>query len=87
MTVAMLRDFGAQVTVDRAAHRWSVAPGELHGVDLIIEPDLSNAAPFMAAAMICGGSVEILDWPAITSQPGDQLRNIFSKMGAKVEKK
>jgi 3-phosphoshikimate 1-carboxyvinyltransferase len=39
----------------------------------------------MAAAMICGGSVEIMDWPRTTSQPGDQLRKIFSNMGAKIE--
>lgn len=85
MTVAMLRDFGAQVTVDRAAHRWSVAPGELHGVDLIIEPDLSNAAPFLSLAMVCGGKVTIADWPRETTQPGDQLREIFTRMGAHVE--
>ena len=53
---------------------------------MVIEPDLSNAAPFMAAAMICGGSVEILDWPEKTTQPGDQLREIFSKMGAHIER-
>jgi 3-phosphoshikimate 1-carboxyvinyltransferase len=39
----------------------------------------------MAAAMICGGSVEIADWPKLTTQPGDQLRDIFKKMGAKIE--
>ena len=55
MTVAMLRDFGATVTVDRAAQKWSVAPGDLRGVDLVIEPDLSNAAPFLSLAMVCGG--------------------------------
>jgi 3-phosphoshikimate 1-carboxyvinyltransferase len=85
MTVAMLRDFGAQVTVDRAAHRWSVAPGQLHGVDLIIEPDLSNAAPFLSLAMVCGGKVTITDWPQETTQPGDQLREIFTRMGAQIE--
>ena len=84
MTIQMLKIFGAKVEV--GTNSWQVKPTDLIGQDLIIEPDLSNAAPFMAAAMICGGSVEILDWPAITSQPGDQLRNIFSKMGAKVER-
>jgi 3-phosphoshikimate 1-carboxyvinyltransferase len=39
----------------------------------------------MAAAMICGGCVQILDWPKLTSQPGDQLRDIFKKMGATIE--
>ena len=84
MTIQMLKTFGAKVEV--GTNSWQVKPTDLIGQDLIIEPDLSNAAPFMAAAMICGGSVEILDWPEITSQPGDQLRNIFSKMGAKVER-
>jgi 3-phosphoshikimate 1-carboxyvinyltransferase len=55
------------------------------GRELVIEPDLSNAAPFMAAPMICGGSVTIRDWPKATTQPGDRLREIFSRMGAKIE--
>ena len=83
MTIQMLRQFGA--TVEVSENSWTVISGDLLGQDLTIEPDLSNAAPFMAAAMICGGSVEILDWPKSTSQPGDQLRGIFAKMGAKVE--
>lgn len=83
MTIQMLRQFGAVVEVGK--NIWSVKPGTLTGQDLTIEPDLSNAAPFMAAAMVCGGSVEILDWPKSTTQPGDQLRNIFASMGAKIE--
>jgi len=88
MTIQMLRDFGAVVDISyspEGKHIWKVHPGTLHGKDLIIEPDLSNAAPFMAAAMICGGSVTVADWPATTTQPGDQLRNIFTRMGANVE--
>jgi len=83
MSVEMLRDFGAIVTVDNQAQSWSVKPGRLHGRELVIEPDLSNAAPFLSIAMLCGGSVTIVDWPAKTTQPGDQLRSIFSAMGAK----
>ena len=83
MTIQMLEKFGA--TVQRTASSWSVKPCQLVGQDLVIEPDLSNAAPFMAAAMICGGSVQVSDWPLSTTQPGDQLRSIFTKMGAKVE--
>jgi 3-phosphoshikimate 1-carboxyvinyltransferase len=83
MTIQMLEKFGA--TVQRTASSWSVKPCQLIGQDLVIEPDLSNAAPFMAAAMICGGSVKVSDWPLSTTQPGDQLRSIFTKMGAKVE--
>jgi 3-phosphoshikimate 1-carboxyvinyltransferase len=84
MTIQMLRQFGATVEVNE--NSWKVISGDLLGQDLTIEPDLSNAAPFMAAAMICGGSVEILDWPKSTSQPGDQLRDIYAKMGAKIER-
>jgi 3-phosphoshikimate 1-carboxyvinyltransferase len=88
MTIAMLKTFGAKVEskVNESGRReWRVEPSELVGQDLIIEPDLSNAAPFMAAAMICSGEVVIADWPKKTAQPGDQLRNIFTKMGAKIE--
>jgi 3-phosphoshikimate 1-carboxyvinyltransferase len=88
MTIAMLKQFGAQVEVninENGKREWRVQPGELLGQDLIIEPDLSNAAPFMAAAMISGGEVSISDWPKSTAQPGDQLRNIFTKMGARIE--
>ena len=84
MTVQMLRDFGAQVTVDKSAQSWSVASGGLNGVDLVIEPDLSNAAPFLSIAMVCGGSITIADWPKETTQPGDQLRKILTQMGAQV---
>ena len=85
MTVQMLRDFGATVTVDAAAQTWRVEPGALHGVDLVIEPNLSNAAPFISLAMVCGGSITISDWPRSTTQPGDQLRDIFTSMGSTVE--
>ncbi len=85
MTISMLRKFGAKVD-DSIPNQWSVAPGELIGQDFVIEPDLSNAAPFMSVAMVCGGSVTIKDWPMNTTQPGDQLREIFSAMGAKVER-
>ena len=85
MTVQMLRDFGAVVHVDKAAESWRVEPGALSGQDLIIEPDLSNASPFLSIAMVCGGSITIADWPKATTQPGDQLRDIFTQMGAHVE--
>ena len=82
MTVEMLRQFGATVEVDSVAQTWSVKPGPLHGLDLVIEPDLSNASPFLSIAMVCGGRVAIADWPMKTTQPGDQLRTILSDMGA-----
>ena len=82
MTVEMLRQFGARVEVDTVAQTWSVKSGDLHGLDLVIEPDLSNASPFLSIAMVCGGRVAIADWPMKTTQPGDQLRTILSDMGA-----
>jgi 3-phosphoshikimate 1-carboxyvinyltransferase len=84
MTVEMLRDFGATVHVDAAKKTWRVEPGELHGKDIVIEPDLSNAAPFLSIAMVCGGSITIADWPQKTTQPGDQLRTLLRDMGAKI---
>jgi 3-phosphoshikimate 1-carboxyvinyltransferase len=82
MTVDMLRQFGATVEVNSVAQTWSVKQGPLRGVDLVIEPDLSNAAPFLSIAMVCGGHVAIADWPMKTTQPGDQLRSILAAMGA-----
>ena len=86
MTVQMLRDFGAEVTVDKLANSWSVSTGALQGQDLVIEPDLSNAAPFLSIAMVCGGSITIADWPEVTTQPGDQLREILTAMGATISR-
>lgn len=84
MTVAMLRDYGADVEVDKHQQMWRVHPSTLRGQDLVIEPDLSNAAPFLSIAMVCGGSITIADWPLITTQPGDHLKNILALMGAHV---
>jgi len=83
MTVQMLREVGVNVDVINGKE-WRVSPAVTHGREITIEPDLSNAAPFMGAAMICGGSVTITDWPKVTTQPGDQLRTIFSQMGATI---
>jgi 3-phosphoshikimate 1-carboxyvinyltransferase len=85
MTVQMLKQFGATVHVDKQNSSWRVEPGVLRGQDLVIEPDLSNASPFLSIAMACGGSITIADWPKSTTQPGDQLREIFTRMGATVE--
>jgi 3-phosphoshikimate 1-carboxyvinyltransferase len=84
MTISMLREFGAQVDDSRSSE-WRVEPGILQGQDLVIEPDLSNAAPFMSIALVCGGSLVIRDWPRKTTQPGDALRDIFTQMGGSVE--
>ncbi|MFE0171579.1 3-phosphoshikimate 1-carboxyvinyltransferase [Streptomyces sp. NPDC059002] len=88
MTVDMLRSVGAQVDTPEAGGEpnvWRVTPGALLGRDLTVEPDLSNAQPFLAAALITGGTVTIPDWPAHTTQPGDALRRIFTEMGGSCE--
>ncbi|KOX27653.1 MULTISPECIES: 3-phosphoshikimate 1-carboxyvinyltransferase [unclassified Streptomyces] len=88
MTVDMLRAVGARV--DEPEHGgepdvWRVAPSALRGRDLVVEPDLSNAQPFLAAALVTGGRVTVPDWPARTTQPGDALREIFTEMGGSCE--
>jgi len=83
MTVTMLRQHGVDVD-DSDANRWSVAPGTVAPVDHDIEPDLSNAAPFLALAAVSGGTVVVRDWPLETTQPGDELRQILTLMGCEV---
>ncbi|MFD8547572.1 3-phosphoshikimate 1-carboxyvinyltransferase [Streptomyces sp. NPDC059649] len=88
MTVDMLRSVGAQVDTPEAGGEpnvWRVTPGALLGRDLVVEPDLSNAQPFLAAALVTGGRVTIPDWPEHTTQPGDALREIFTTMGGSCE--
>ena len=81
MTVAMLREHGVEVD---DADRWRVAPGPVRPVDHLIEPDLSNAAPFLALAAVSGGTVVVRDWPRQTTQAGDALRDILTAMGCEV---
>ncbi|MEU9837826.1 3-phosphoshikimate 1-carboxyvinyltransferase [Actinomadura sp. NPDC048032] len=82
MTVQMLRAAGAEVEAGHDA--WRVAPGPLRGGEVMIEPDLSNAAQFLGAALVTGGRVTVPDWPAETTQPGDALRELLAAMGAEV---
>ena len=83
MTVAVLRAAGVDVD-DTIPDRWAVHPGPVHAIDTTVEPDLSNAAPFLAAALVTGGSVTIPHWPAATTQAGDALRGLLRQMGADV---
>ncbi|MBK9738541.1 MAG: 3-phosphoshikimate 1-carboxyvinyltransferase [Actinobacteria bacterium] len=84
MTVAMLAEHG--VPVRRAGETvWHVDPHNIEAVDRTIEPDLSNAAPFLAAALVCGGTVTVPDWPRRTTQPGNLLRDLLVRMGGAVE--
>jgi 3-phosphoshikimate 1-carboxyvinyltransferase len=83
MTVAMLRQHGVDVD-DTEPARWRVAPGTIRAVDHMIEPDLSNAAPFLALAATTGGSVTVRAWPDETTQAGDAMRELLSLMGCSV---
>jgi 3-phosphoshikimate 1-carboxyvinyltransferase len=83
MTVEALGHRG--VHVERpGVGEWIVPAGAIRGKDVAIEPDLSNAAPFLAAAMVAGGSVSVTGWPAHSTQPGAMLTEILSLMGARV---
>lgn len=84
MTVEMLRSHGVQVDTS-TPDRWVVSPGPVAAVDVEIEPDLSNAAPFVALAAVSGGRVLVRNWPRHTTQAGDALRDILTAMGCTVE--
>ena len=75
MTVQLLRAAGVEVDDSRPAI-WRVAPGPIRGRDVRVEPDLSNAAPFLCAALVAGGTVRVPGWPAATTQPGGLLLGI-----------
>lgn len=82
MTVTTLLEHG--VDVFATVHGWQVTPGPITALDRVIEPDLSNAAPFLAAALVTGGRVTVRDWPSRTTQPGAQLDRLLTAMGAHV---
>ncbi len=83
MTVAMLRAAGVKID-DSQANRWRVSPGPVAARPWVIEPDLSNAVPFLAAAVVSGGSVRIAGWPATSIQPADAILGILEKLGSVV---
>jgi 3-phosphoshikimate 1-carboxyvinyltransferase len=82
MTVTELRRRGVRVEVGDGT--WTVHPGEIAGLDVTIEPDLSNAGPFIATAVATGG-VLTTNWPAGTNQAGDAWRQIIPAFGGTVE--
>jgi 3-phosphoshikimate 1-carboxyvinyltransferase len=84
MTVACLLDHGVEVEADAATSTWSVRPSTVRATDVVIEPDLSNAAPFLMLAVTSGGRVRVPGWPRRTTQAGDALRGLLSRMGADV---
>ncbi len=80
MTVAELRKRGVAVD-DSIPGTWRVEPGPIAGVDATVEPDLSNAGAFIAAALVTGGTVRVADWPEKTTQAGDTWRMIAGEFG------
>ncbi len=86
MTVRMIRDAGADVEVGAGERPdfWRVRPGRLNLGDFRVEPDLSNAGPFLAAALVTGGSVTIRDWPSDSLQAADAILDVITQMGGVV---
>jgi 3-phosphoshikimate 1-carboxyvinyltransferase len=83
MTVAMLREAGVDVD-DTVANQWRVAPGPITARHWDVEPDLSNSVPFLAAAVVTGGTVGITAWPAASVQPADTILGILKLLGSTV---
>ena len=83
MTIATLAGRGVAVA-SPAEGEWIVAAGPISGAEIDIEPDLSNAAPFLAAALVAGGSVTITGWPTHTTQVGARLTELLPLFGAEI---
>ncbi|MDV3126831.1 3-phosphoshikimate 1-carboxyvinyltransferase [Mycobacterium sp. 21AC1] len=83
MTVAMLREAGVAVD-DSVANRWRVDPGPVAARDWVIEPDLSNATPFLAAALVTSGTVRIAGWPRDSIQPAATIIDLLTKAAGTV---
>ncbi|MFC7430720.1 MULTISPECIES: 3-phosphoshikimate 1-carboxyvinyltransferase [unclassified Agrococcus] len=83
MTIATLRARGVNASSPEPG-TWRVEPGPIAAADVAIEPDLSNAAPFLAAALVAGGRVTVAGWPASTTQVGAELPGLLTRLGASV---
>ncbi|XNZ00792.1 3-phosphoshikimate 1-carboxyvinyltransferase [Micrococcus luteus] len=84
MTLAALREVGVDATA--VDERTFAVPGARpRPFTVTVEPDLSNAGPFLAAAAVTGGTVRIPRWPAETTQIGQRWRRILPAFGAQVE--
>ncbi|MGO9284802.1 MAG: 3-phosphoshikimate 1-carboxyvinyltransferase [Mycobacterium sp.] len=84
MTVAMLRQADVDVN-DATPNRWQVRPGVVAAGHWHIEPDLSNAVPFIAAAVVSAGTVRITGWPAASIQPADTILSILKQLNSVVK--
>jgi 3-phosphoshikimate 1-carboxyvinyltransferase len=85
MTLECLRQRGVKVSHPEET-LWVVEPGPIQGGEIAIEPDLSNAGPFLAAALVLGGSVTVRNWPETTTQVGKHFVEILTQMGASFER-
>lgn len=83
MTAAMLSEAGVEVD-DTVPNQWRVAPGRIAARHWHIEPDLSNAVPFAAAAAVTGGTVHISGWPTISVQPAPIILAILRLLNCTV---
>jgi 3-phosphoshikimate 1-carboxyvinyltransferase len=83
MTTVMLRQAGVDID-DSVPNRWQVRSGVVAARHWDIEPDLTNAVPFLAAAVVTGGTVRITDWPAKSVQPADDILSVLGKLNAVV---
>ena len=81
MTVQMLRDRGVRIDDSQPAH-WIVESGPVSARDLATEPDLTNAAAFLAAGVLSHGVCTVPGWPLTTSQPGAHFLRILDDFGA-----
>jgi 3-phosphoshikimate 1-carboxyvinyltransferase len=85
MTIDTLAKRGVKVSkLSRTS--WRIEPGEISGRTVEIEPDLSNAGPFMAAALVAGGTVTIENWPESTTQVGNDFIELMTRMGGQVSR-
>lgn len=85
MTIDTLAKRGAKVS-RLSDTSWRIEPGEISGRTVEIEPDLSNAGPFMAAALVASGTVTIENWPESTTQVGNDFISLLTLMGGQVSR-
>ncbi|MFC0673447.1 3-phosphoshikimate 1-carboxyvinyltransferase [Brachybacterium hainanense] len=87
MTIETLAESDVTVVhtpLEDGVHEWIVRRGPIELGEVVVEPDLSNAGPFLAAALVTGGTIAVADWPEATTQPGDAYRALLARMGAEV---
>ena len=89
MTIEVLGETGVTVEsnlINLQNASWTIAPQSPKGFSITVEPDLSNAAAFVAAALVAGGQVTIENWPAKTSQAGNALVDLVPMLGGQVKR-